>query len=227
MRRRTFFLSLSGLAGCTRDRRPWLNVYNWSEYVAPDTIPNFEKEFGVRVRYGIYESNEEMLAKVQSGNSGWDVVFPSNYLIEPMRQQELLADLRHDWLPNLDHLDARFRAPVWDQHLRHNVPYMSGASGILYGPALDRPLSGWSDLWDARLAGRMTMLDDPAEVLGACLKRLGFSLNSTDARELDQARIQAIVGHHLGASDRGGAETSFCLSGGRLRRVLRQWGDFA
>ena len=86
MNRRHFFLGLAGLAGCTRGARPRLNVYNWSNYVAPDTIPNFEREFGVTVRYGVYESNEEMLAKALTGNSGWDVVFASNYLIQPMRQ---------------------------------------------------------------------------------------------------------------------------------------------
>ena len=77
MNRRTFFSGIAGLAGCTSTTRPRLNVYNWSNYVAPDTIPNFEREFGVRVRYGIFESNEEMLAKALTGNSGWDVVFPS------------------------------------------------------------------------------------------------------------------------------------------------------
>src|SRR5262245_31166236 len=116
MNRRIFFLSMTGLAGCTRGR-PRVNVYNWSNSVAPDTIPNFESEFGVRVRYGTYESNEEMLAKVVAGNSGWDVVFPTFNRIPPMRQQGLLAPLRREWLPGLDSLDPRFRDPEWDQGL--------------------------------------------------------------------------------------------------------------
>ena len=78
MNRRRFFLGIAGVAGCSRDARPRLNVYNWSAYVAPETIPGFEAEFGVRVRYATYESNEEMLAKVLTGNSGWDVVFPTH-----------------------------------------------------------------------------------------------------------------------------------------------------
>ena len=94
MTRRTwFFLSLSGTGGCRRDRRPRLNVFNWSSYVGPDTISGFEREFGVRVRYGVYESNEEMLARVMTGNSGWDIVFPTSYLIQPMRDMQLLAPL--------------------------------------------------------------------------------------------------------------------------------------
>src|SRR5436309_3206717 len=76
MNRRYFVLGLTGLAACGREARPRLNVYNWSAYIAPETIPAFEAEFGVHVRYATYESNEEMLAKVVTGNSGWDVVFP-------------------------------------------------------------------------------------------------------------------------------------------------------
>src|SRR5690349_800154 len=101
MNRRTFFMGLSALAGCARDTRPRLNVYNWSSYIAPETIPSFEAEFGVRVRYATYESNEEMLAKVISGNSGWDIVFPTHSRVEPMRANGLLAPLRHEWLPGL------------------------------------------------------------------------------------------------------------------------------
>ena len=93
MNRRYFVAGLAGLTACSRDPRPRLNVYNWSAYIAPETIPNFEAEFGVRVRYATYESNEEMLAKVIGGNSGWDIVFPTHSRLEPMRANGLLAPL--------------------------------------------------------------------------------------------------------------------------------------
>src|SRR5580658_11352857 len=93
MRRRTFLMGFAaGAAACSR--RPRLNVYNWSDYVAPDTIANFENESGIEVRYGTYESVPEMLAKVMGGNSGWDVVFPSAEYIQPMLDMGLLAPLR-------------------------------------------------------------------------------------------------------------------------------------
>lgn len=190
MKRREFTLALAVLGGC-RDRRPRLNVFNWSDYVAPNTIGDFEAEFGVRVRYGTYESGEEMLAKVFSGNSGWDVTFPSNSLIEPMRREGLLAPLRHDWLPNLDHLEEKLRRPPWDPELAWCVPYMWGATGIAYRRSLDPPPRAWASLWEERLRGRMTMLDDPAEVLGACLKKLGWSVNSTDPAQLRRAGEEA------------------------------------
>jgi len=192
MNRRALLASVFA-AGCRRDRRPRLNVFNWSNYVAPQTIPNFEAGTGTRVRYAVYESNEEMLAKVMTGNSGWDVVFPTHYYLRPLRENGLLAPLRHAWLPQLDNLEPRFRTPGWDPALAWCVPYMWGASGIVYNRKLEPPPRSWADLWDERLRGRVTMLDDPAEVLGACLQKLGFRLNSTDEGELRQAQREAIA----------------------------------
>src|SRR4051812_36783490 len=100
MRRRTFLMGVAGLAGCSREKKRRLNVYNWESYVAPNTISDFEREFDCRVRYATYGSAEEMLAKVMSGNSGWDVVFPSNSFVAPMRALSLLLELEHDRLPN-------------------------------------------------------------------------------------------------------------------------------
>ncbi|MCX6624692.1 MAG: spermidine/putrescine ABC transporter substrate-binding protein, partial [Acidobacteria bacterium] len=192
MRRTVFLLSLGGLAGCLRDHRPRLNVFNWSNYVAPDTIPGFERESGARVRYAIYESNEELMAKVFSGNSGWDVVFPSNNFVGPLRQLQLLHPIRREWLPGIAHLETRFQQPPWDPKLEWSVPYMWGATGILYNRAKLAAIDSWSALWSERLRGRMTMLDDPADVFAACLKKLGYSVNSTEPRQLAEAREQAV-----------------------------------
>jgi len=191
MNRRTFLLGSGAAAACTRST-PRLNVYNWSDYIAPDTVPNFEREFGIRIRYGVFESVQEMLAKVMTGNSGWDVVFPSAEYIQPMKDLGLLAELRHEWLPHLDALDPAFRRPVWDPGLRWSVPYMHGTTGIAFQKNLTPPPTSWTDLWQPRLAGKITMLDDATEVLGACLKMLGYSLNSTDPSELRRAQQEAI-----------------------------------
>lgn len=193
MTRRTLFLmGVVGAAGCRRDRHPRLNVFNWSSYVGPDTIPAFEREFGARVRYAVYESNEEMLARVMSGNSGWDVVFPTSYLIQPMREHELLAPLDHGKLPNLRHLDAVFQKPVWDPELRWGVPYMWNATGICYSRKIAEAPTAWADLWEPALQGRITMLDDPVDVFAACLKRLGHSINTHNPDELRAAQKEAI-----------------------------------
>lgn len=192
MNRRYVLFGAAALAACSRDRRPRLNVFNWSTYIAPDTVPKFEAEFGVRVRYGIYESNEEMLARVQGGNSGWDIVFPTDYIVQPMLANALLAPMHRELLPNLQQLEPRFQQPDWDPRLQWSVPYMVTAAGIAYNRALNPPLRSWADLWDARLRGRMTMLDDPFDTLGACLKKLGFSINASDAGQLRSAAAEAV-----------------------------------
>jgi spermidine/putrescine transport system substrate-binding protein len=192
MNRRVFLLGLASAASsCIRGESRRLNVYNWSDYTARDTIPNFEREFGVRVRYGTYEVAEEMLAKAMTGNSGWDVVFPSNSYVGPMRDMSLLATLNHQLLPNLRNLDARFQSPPWDPGLQWSTPYMHGATGIVYSTKAQSP-KAWRDLWTNQYQGRMTMLDDSAEVLGACLKRLGNSVNSTVPAQLEDAKRLAV-----------------------------------
>ena len=190
MKRRTFFSAVAGLAGCAGSPKPRLNVCNWSEYVAEDTIPNFEKEFGVEIRYGTYESSPELFARVMSGNSGWDVVFPPAEDIQGLRALNLLAPVRHDLLPNLDHLEAYFRRPPWDPELRWGIPYMHGSTGIAFQK--DQAIRGWADLWRDSLRGRITLLDDPVEVFGACLKKLGCSINSADPAELRAAQAEAL-----------------------------------
>lgn len=191
MRRRAFFLSLAGAAGCT-PRTQRLNVFNWSNYIASDTLARFEAETGTRVRYAVYESNEEMLARVMSGNSGWDVVFPTHYFIEPMREMGLLQQLDLALLPNRLDLFPEFQTPDWDPRLVWSMPYMWGCSGILYHERVQPPPRRWADLWDNRFRGRLTMLDDPAEVLGAALLKLGLPLNATDPAMLRRAQAEAI-----------------------------------
>jgi spermidine/putrescine transport system substrate-binding protein len=192
MKRRTFLMGAAATAAAC-SRGPRLNIFNWSDYVAPDTISNFEREFGLRVRYGTYESIPEMLAKVMSGNSGWDVIFPSAEYIQPMRDMGLLGQLRHEWLPHLSALDPQFQKPPWDPNLDWCVPYMHGVTGIVYQTNLGWSPRAWSDLWDVGLTGKLTMLDDPPEVFAACLKTLGHSLNSADPGELKAAQQRAIA----------------------------------
>lgn len=189
MKRRTFLIGAAGAAACGRGGAR-LNVFNWSNYVAADTIPAFEREFELRVRYATFESAQEMLAKVMGGNSGWDVVFPSAEYVEPMRELGLLAPLRHEWLPNLDALGGEFRSPPWDPNLQWAVPYMHGTTGIVYDKGLN--IAQWADLWEQRLAGKITMLDDAPEVFGACLKMNGESLNTGDPVALGMAARRAI-----------------------------------
>lgn len=187
-----FFPALSGLAGCLRPGRRRLNVFHWSNYIAPETLPRFEREAGVQVRLATYESNEEMLARVLSGNSGWDVVFPSNYFIGPMRELGLLERLEPARLTRLGDLEPRFQRPSWDPRLEHCVPLYWGLSGILANPRLAPVPQRYADLWELRYARRITMLDDPAEVYGAALKKLRLPLNAHAPGDLLRAHGEAL-----------------------------------
>jgi spermidine/putrescine transport system substrate-binding protein len=175
-------------AGCWRQSLPRLNVFNWESYVAANTIPDFEREFRCQVRYATYGSAEEMLAKVMSGNSGWDVVFPSNSFVQPMCELSLLLPLDHSRLPNIPNLDPLFRHPEWDPNLSYSIPYMHSATGILYAASAKPEPLAWSNLWTDAYHRRVTMLDDPAEVFAVCLKRAGHSINASDPAALKTAR---------------------------------------
>jgi spermidine/putrescine transport system substrate-binding protein len=194
MKRRDFLAGAlaAGVSACRRDPRPRLNVYNWSAYVAPDTIPNFEKEYGVRVRYVTYESNEEMLAQIVTGNSGWDIVFPTHNRVPPMTAMDLVAPLDHRRLKNLGNLEPQFQSPSWDRDLHRCIPYMWFGSGIAFNRSVVPTPLAWADLWDPRLKGRLTMLDDPEDVIGASLKKLGLPFESTDPDQLRRAE-QALI----------------------------------
>ena len=193
MRRRVLLAGGGALSGCRRGAaKPRLNVYNWSSYIGPDTIPDFEREHGVEVRYGIFENGDELLAKVLTGNCGWDVVFPTNHHVPPLREYNLLAPIEHGRLKNLAHLEERFTQPEWDPELKHSVPYMHTSAGIVFDGRSAR-ITRWSDLWDPKLKGKVTMLDAQDDVLGACLVKLGYSWNATSERELRAAQREAVA----------------------------------
>lgn len=189
--RRIFLMGGASSLACT-DKRPRLNVFNWSAYIDPAMLTRFERARGVRIRYGNYESNEEMLARVMSGNSGWDIVFPTHSRLGPMASNGLLAKLDHQRLPGLSALDARFHSPVWDPELQWAVPYMWNGTGVAFNAQQVRGIDSWSALWRDDLRGRVTMLDDPEDVLGVCLLKLGLPFSSVNERDLRAARAEAI-----------------------------------
>ncbi len=193
-RRRWLGGAAASLAACRRRGAAGeVNIYCWSDYIASDTVAGFEGHTGIRVNYETFESQEEMLAKILAGGVRWDVVFPGNTLVGPMVRRGLLQKIDGGRLPNLDNLDRRYLAPPWDSGDGYTVPYLWGVTGIVYNSRrLGKAPSGWGDLWEAALRRKVTMLDDPSEVLGACLKKLGYGLNSVQARELEAAQAEAL-----------------------------------
>lgn len=166
-----------------------LNVYNWSYYVAENTISDFEKEFGVKVNYDNFSSNDELLAKLQTGVSGYDVIFPADYMVKIMIEQGLLAELDLENIPNITNLDDRFGKPPYDPQGKFSVAYQWGTTGIGYDATKVRePVTGWEVFWNEAYKGRMTMLDEIRSGLVPALKINGRSVNTTNPAELEEAK---------------------------------------
>ncbi len=157
-----------------------LAIYNWSDYVAPDTISNFEKEFGVRVTYDVYESNEELLAKLLAGAVGYDLVFPSSYALSVLVATGLAGPIHRAYLTNWGNVAPLFLNPDFDPGNAHSVPWQWGITGLAYRSDKVETPDSWGVLQSARYAGKMTQLDDGRDVIGSWLRYRGHSLNSRD-----------------------------------------------
>jgi len=177
------------LAGCARPGPRTLHLYTWADYIKPEVVQRFEKENGCKVVIDTFDSNEAMYAKLKAGASGYDVVTPSSYMVAIMAQQGMLQDLDRRKLPNLANVDAEYLKIALDPEMKHSVPYMLTNTGFAYlGSKVKDVEPTWAVFDRADLKGRMTMLNDMRETIGAALKSLGYSLNTTDERELEQAR---------------------------------------
>jgi spermidine/putrescine transport system permease protein len=170
-----------------------LNLFIWSGYIAPETVAKFEARHGVKVNLDLYDSNEALLAKLQAGNAGYDVVCPSDYSLQVLRAQGLLRPLERAALPHFGNLDPAFLDKPYDPGNAHSVPYFWGTSGIAYHrKRVAEPPASWGALFDERYRGRILMLDDPREAIGAALQWRGHSLNTTDPRLLAAARADLL-----------------------------------
>jgi spermidine/putrescine-binding protein len=172
---------------------PVLHFYNWSEYIEPELFDKFEEEYGIQVIEDTFSSNEDLLAKLQSGVTGYDVIVPSDYMVSTMIEIGMLGELDKSKLTTLGHLDPKFTDPPFDPGMKYCVPYMWGTTGIGFNwNDWDEAPDSWAYLFDpeqaANFAGRISLLDDPREVLGAALIYLGYSPNTTNEAEIQEAK---------------------------------------
>ena len=172
-----------------------LYVYNWGEYIDESVIEEFEEETGIDVIYDLFETNEEMYPVVEAGGVNYDVVCPSDYMIQKMAENDMLAELDYSNIPNLENIDPQYmaKAESFDPGNRYAVPYTWGTVGILYNTKRVeelgiQPPSKWSDLWDPAYKGEILMQDSVRDAFMVALKSLGYSMNSTNEEELKEAR---------------------------------------
>ncbi len=166
-----------------------LNLYGWSDYVPQQLLDDFTAQYGIKVNYDTYSSNEEMLAKLQAGASGYDLVIPSDYTVSIMLKQDMLEPIDKSQIPNFKNLDPRFTNKDYDPGNKYSIPYQWGTTALAYDTtAVPSAPKSWADLWDPAYKGRLVMLDDEREVPGMALQVLGFDKNSTNPDQLKQAK---------------------------------------
>ncbi len=170
-----------------------LSVYNWSTYIAEDTIPNFEEACGVTVEYDIYESNESMLARIREGNPGYDIIVPSDYTIAIMADEGLLEPLDLEQIPNFANLSDIFVGAPYDPENQWSVPYQWGTVGIGYNATeVGEEVTSWEQMLN--YDGSVAWLEDPRSMIAIGLVMLGYDPNTTDLDEIDEA-TQYMIDH--------------------------------
>lgn len=182
-------------AGCG-PAKPELHIYTWTDYIAPDVLQAFEQKHGCTVVVDTFDSNESMYAKLKAGATGYDVIMPSSYQVNTMAKEGMILKLDHAKLPNVKkNFDKRFTSQIIDPAFTYSVPYAVTYTGFAYVkdkiPA-GADVGSWAILGNAALKGRVSLLDDQREVIGAGLMYLGYSINSTNAVEIDKAVDQIL-----------------------------------
>jgi spermidine/putrescine-binding protein len=182
-------LLLAACGGGGSSQEKVLNLYAWSEYIPQALLDGFTQQTGIKVNYDTYSSNEELLAKLQAGASGYDVIIPSDYTVTIMTKQGLLEPLDRSKLSNFSNLDPNVLDQEYDPGNQYTVPYQWGTSCLVVDTGkVTRPITKWADLWDPEFKGKVVLLDDEREVLGMVLMVLGYDKNSTDPAQLEEAK---------------------------------------
>jgi len=166
-----------------------LSIYNWATYIDEETIPEFEEKFNVEVKYDTFESNEALLAKIQPGNPGYDIIVPTGDFVESMASEGLLLELNHENIPNLKYLDEAFVDPPFDPGNRYSVPYQWGTIGIGYNiEKTGEEITSWGQVFNPKYSGRVALMEDARAMMGAILIYLGYDPNTTDPEQLEEAK---------------------------------------
>lgn len=169
-----------------------INVFNWGEYISDtyedgllDVNKEFEKLTGIKVNYVTFESNEDMYAKIKNGGASYDIIVPSDYMIERMISEDLLQSFDPNKLPNYHYIDEKYKGMYYDPDDSFSVPYNVGMVGLIYNTKMvDETPTSWKIMWDEKYAGKILMIDNPRDAFAIPQKILGYSLNSTDEKEL-------------------------------------------
>jgi spermidine/putrescine transport system substrate-binding protein len=176
-----------------------ITLFNWSDYMSPQCLKDFEAEYGVKVKESFYDGNEALFAKLRAGATGYDVILPTDMWVSILMKSDLIQPLNMEYIPNFKYVtDPVFQKPTFDNPdnqdgKKYSVPYMFGTTG--YAATLAKapsPMDSWDQLWDEQYKGEISMLNAPRETLGVGLIKLGYSPNTTSQEELDAAEAALV-----------------------------------
>ena len=173
-----------------------INVYNWGEYISNgvddslDVNKEFTRRTGIEVNYTTFDTNESLYSKLAGGGANYDVIIPSDYMISKLISEDMLEKLDFNNIPNFQYIDEEYRSPNYDPQNEYSVPYTWGVVGIFYNKNyVHETVDSWKILWDEQYSGKILMFDNPRDTFGIAQKLLGFSFNSTDSDEWEQAAM--------------------------------------
>ncbi len=171
-----------------------VNVFNWEDYIDESVLKMFEEETGIHVNYMCFTTNEDMMVQVEANPGAFDVVFPSDYMVERMLNKGLLEEINYDHIPNAQYIMENLRNPDYDPNGVHSIPYMWGTVGILYNTTMvDDPVDSWEILWNTKYANNVFMLDSIRDSMGITLCSLGYSMNERDYPALRAATDKLVL----------------------------------
>lgn len=188
-----FSLTACGGGGGSQKSTTTITVFNWGDYIDESVLTDFEKEYGIKVNYDYFSTNEEMYVKLKSGGTNYDVLFPSDYMISRLIKEDMLHKIDMNNIPNFKHINDKFKSLDYDPNNEYSVPYMWGTVGIAYNTTMvDEPVDSWNILWDPKYENNILMMDSQRDSIAVALKKLGYSLNSRDEAELEEAKQELI-----------------------------------
>lgn len=180
--------SLIGCVGNKSNSNKVINVFNCGDYIDEELITKFEEETGYKVEYSTYDTNEIMYSKIKSGSNKYDLVFPSDYMIEKMINEGMAEKINFDNIPNYKYIDEKFKNLSYDPNNEYSVPYMWGTIGIIYNPEIVKEeVKSWDILWDKKYDKEIIMFNSVRDTMAIALSKLGYSMNSTNPEEIKQA----------------------------------------
>ncbi|ABK61032.1 spermidine/putrescine ABC transporter substrate-binding protein [Clostridium novyi A str. NCTC 538] len=185
-------IMMFSLSGCGKGKDT-LNVYNWGDYIDESVIKEFEKEYNVKVNYETFATNEDMYVKIKKGGTDYDVLVPSDYMITKMINENMLEKIDMNNIPNYKDIPSKFKNLAFDPKNQYSVPYMWGTVGIIYNTKLIKDnIDSWDALWNPKYKGQILMVDSQRDAIAVALKKLGYSMNTTNKAELEKAKQELI-----------------------------------